>query len=240
VASAIGKKVNILDCTIEDISIQANALPGDESSLPMVLEDLDQKLTGAVIQMQMTHDGRVRAVDLEGISKRHRRLAEIVETMRLVLSRAVAVLDLQMPKKGDDEGKGVWMQKQSLVTSFPSGLGTLGSVKTQHELVEKKEDLVLINTVGEGIAGPGRTIEVAGQEQVANLYELQYAGQSSFDLKDGSLMTREYQLRAKPTASSEMSGAFKGTPYLQYAKLVRLDADEKPNVGESRVLEASP
>jgi hypothetical protein len=238
VASPLGKKAAAVNCAIDDISLQAQSLPGDAQYLPEVLADLDSKLTGAVIQMEMKLDGRIRSVDLEGISKRHRRLGEIVETMRLVMARAVAVMDLQLPKKGDDGGKGFWGQKQSLVSSFPSSLGTLGSVRTQHELVEQKDNLVLINSAGKGVAGSGRTIEVAGQEQVANFYDMEYAGQSGFDLTDGSLTTREYQLRATPTASSEMGGAWKGMAYLQYAKLMRLDSEEQPNLGETRSLNA--
>jgi hypothetical protein len=231
---ALGKKASALACTIEDISLQAMSIPADLGSLPAVLEDLDQKMTGAVIQVEMTNDGRIRNVDLEGIDKRHRRLNQIVETMRLVVARAMAVMDLQLPKKGDDKGEGNWPQKQTLVTSFPSTVGTLGSVRTVHEIVENKDDAIIINSTGKGIAGSGRMIQVAGQEQIANMYDIEYAGQSVFDRKDGSLTAREYQLRGTVTSSSELSGAWKGMPYMQYSKLMRLSNSEKPNLGESR------
>ena len=235
---AAGKKAHYVSCKIEDVSIQAQPLPGDTEAMAPVLEDLDQKLTGAMLNLELTNDGRVRSVDLEGINRRHRRLNQIVETMRLVLTRSVAVLDLQLPKKGTDGGSGQWVQKQTLVTAFPSSLGTLGSVKTVHEIKTDDGDSIVLATSGKGLAGSGRTIQVNGQEQVANMYDVQYAGEATFDLKDGSLLAREYQMRGTPTASSEMSGAWQGQPYLQYAKLMRLDKGEKPNLGESRIIES--
>ena len=236
VGEPLGKKAYSINCKIEDISLQARALRGDEEIIQPVLNDLDSKLTGATIQIEMTRDGRIRDVDLDGIPQRHRRMHEITETMRLVLSRSVAALDLQLPKNGDDEGAGRWRQKQTLVTAFPSDQGTMGSVKSIHEVKSSGAESTVIMSTGKGVAGSGRTIEVAGQEQVANMYEIQYAGESTFDRKNGSLLSREYQLRGTPTSSSENSGAWQGQPYLQYAKLIRLDNGEKPNVGESRPL----
>lgn len=236
-AEPAGKKAHYVSCKIEDVSIQAQPLPGDKEAMAPVLADLDQKLTGAMLNLEMTKDGRVRSVDLEGIDRRHRRLNQIVESMRLVLTRAVAVLDLQLPKKGTDGGSGQWIQKQSLVTAFPSSLGTLGSVKTVHQISKEDGNSIVLTTSGKGLAGSGRTIQVNGQEQVANMYDVQYAGEATFDLADGSLLAREYQMRATPTASSENSGAFQGQPYLQYAKLMRLDKGETPNLGESRMIE---
>lgn len=240
VPAEVGKKTALVNCHIEDISLQATSLPGDMKNLPKVLEDLDSKLSGASMQLELALDGRVRSVDLEGIDKKRRRLTEIVETMRLVLARAIAPLDLQMPKKGTDGGTGAWIQKQTLVTGFPSGLGTMGQVKTQHQIVEEEGDTIKIQSSGSGIAGSGRMVEVNGQEQVANFYDMQHAGEAVFDINDGSLISREYQVRGVPTASSEMGDAWNGMRYLQYAKLVRLDNGEKPNVGESRVLEPTP
>ena len=236
VPADVGKKTALVNCHIEDISLQATSLPGDMKNLPKVLEDLDAKLSGASIQLEVSMDGRVRSIDLEGIDKKRRRLTEIVETMRLVLARAIAPLDLQMPKKGSDGGTGAWIQKQTLVTGFPSGLGTMGQVKTQHQIMSEDGETIKIQSSGNGIAGSGRMVEVNGQEQVANFYEMQHAGEAVFDRADGSLLSREYQVRGVPTASSEMGDAWSGMPYLQYAKLVRLGKDEKPNVGESRVL----
>ena len=145
-----------------------------------------------------------------------------------------------MPKKGTDGGTGAWIQKQTLVTGFPSGLGTMGQVKTQHQIMAEDGETIKIQSSGNGIAGSGRMVEVNGQEQVANFYEMQHAGEAVFDRADGSLLSREYQVRGVPTASSELGDAWTGNAYLQYAKLVRLDDGEKPNVGESRVLDADP
>ena len=112
VPSDVGKKTALVNCHIEDISLQATSLPGDMKNLPKVLEDLDAKLSGASLQLELSMDGRVRSIDLEGIDKKRRRLTEIVETMRLVLARAIAPLDLQMPKKGTDGGTGAWIRSR--------------------------------------------------------------------------------------------------------------------------------
>ena len=64
VPSDVGKKTALVNCHIEDISLQATSLPGDMKNLPKVLEDLDAKLSGASLQLELSMDGRVRSVIL--------------------------------------------------------------------------------------------------------------------------------------------------------------------------------
>ena len=64
VPSDVGKKTALVNCHIEDISLQATSLPGDMKNLPKVLEDLDAKLSGASLQLELSMDGRVRSLIL--------------------------------------------------------------------------------------------------------------------------------------------------------------------------------
>ena len=229
----IGKKAYEVQCKIEDISIQAKAVSEvDARKLNDVLNDMDTKLTGAVLQMEMTTDGRIRSVDLEGIEKRNRRTRDMVETMRRILSRGVALLDLQLPKKGDDGGSGQWEQKNSLVVGFPYGLGTIGSVRLKHEIAEDASATKLVMT-GKGIAGAGVTVQVAGQEQIANLYEMIVGGEAFFDTKTGGLVSRQYQSQGQATASSIQADGWNGVKYMQAARLSLIGEADQPKLGET-------
>ena len=74
------------------------------------------------------------------------------------------------------------------ITCDGLSLGTLGSVKTVHQISKEDGNSIVLTTSGKGLAGSGRTIQVNGQEQVANMYDVQYAGEATFDLADGSLL----------------------------------------------------
>src|SRR5690606_2761166 len=83
----------MVDCAIEDIGIGAVAFEQDPPIKPEtiqdVLDEIDQKLTGARFQLRVSQDGQVKGVDLEGFEAGNRRESNIAETLRAVMSRVV-------------------------------------------------------------------------------------------------------------------------------------------------------
>jgi len=232
---ATAKKSWELRCVIDDISMQAKSLPSDRGRLDRILAEYKSLLIGSYIQLDFTRDGRVRNVDLEGIDKRNRRVMEIIEVLRLVLGRAYAALDLQLPKRGDDRDLGVWRQVSPLAAGFPTNVGSLGSLRVNHQVTAQEGSVVLFQSAAEGVTGSGRMIEVGGQEQVANMFRMTMAGVGSFDTKSGALVSRQYQVHGVPTASAELGDGWQGINYVQSVRLDLMSAESPtPNLGETR------
>ena len=100
----------------------------------------------ASMQLVLLNDGRLRSVDLEGVVKRNTRTVDMHETLRLVLTRAFSILDLQLPVKGDDKGKA-WRQSGSRVAEFPSNKGSFGLVEIDSVVKEVTGNKVTIESI---------------------------------------------------------------------------------------------
>lgn len=206
-----------LDCKLEDVSIQALAVPGDNGDLASVVNEYDDRLTGKIVQLDMGANGRIRDVDLEGYPKDLKRTAAIQENLRLLFARAFATLDLELPKNGDDKGKGYWKQDNLLAVAFPSLSGVMGSVKVTHTVDKTEGNLVSWTSKGSGVVFSGDQITVAGQQRPKNSYSFEYDGKATFDTADGALVSRDYLAKALPTASSMMAETGGTFPYVQAA-----------------------
>jgi hypothetical protein len=196
--------------------------------LPILVE-ADDALTGATVQFLFGRDGRVRDVELVGLHMKadDRRSAEREEGLRLLMVRTFAPLDLQLPRKGDDGGKGAWRQKESLIFGFPSGVGALGSASIGHEIAEVTGDLIDLRSTGHGVIGAGDSVAVAGTERVANMYDMRMEGTARFDRATGRLLSRDYTARGTLTASSVDAAAGGGSTYVQVGSL-RWLVDDAP------------
>ena len=225
-----------LNCTLEDVSIQGLALPADKGNLEATLAEYDERLTGKALQVEFGRDGRVRNIDLEAYNNRLERTAAIRENLRLIFARAFALIDLQLPKKGDDKGKGMWKQDNLLAAGFPSTRGVLGSARIVHKLEGVDASNVSIASAGGGVLFTGDTVVVGGQERPRNSYNFTYEGKAVFDTAAGTLVSREYLAKGVPTASSTMGENGVGFPYVQAAAL-DLVTGEPPTLPPTGVLQ---
>jgi hypothetical protein len=234
-AANIGKSAWELQCTLDDVAVSAAPASANEAqreALQGVLDEWDKKYTGAFVQMSFKNDGRVRQLDLEGVKKGNRRLNEIHEAMRLVAARGFSGFDLQLPKKGDDKGKGQWKQNSPLTMKFPSDKGTMGSADVVYEVESEKAGLVKIVSSGRGTLGSGEMIVVGDVEQPKNLYKMTLGGQAVFDTTSGLLKVHEFMTEGTPTASSELGDGFAPLKYVQALRLAEVSG-VAPSVGES-------
>ena len=237
---SLGKTGWEVHCTVDDIGVQAVALGADVGILGPILEEWDGRLTGAVVEIEWTADGRIRNVGFGEMERRNRRDGENLEVFRQLMARAFSGFDLRMPKKGDDKGLGEWTQKAPLVMGFPSTLGTVGTAEVVHKVQGQKGDKLKIASKGGGVlANAGNTIIVAGQEEIANRYEMDMASEAMFDVAKGQLVRREVASNGTPTASSQMADGFRGLPYVQAYRIDLVPAGSPPpTVIESKEVEA--
>jgi len=234
-----------LTCTLDDVALRAAPTSSEAGRAVAVLEEWDGLLTGGTVTMELSRDGRVRSFDLDQIPLgiEDRRTNSIREAMRVVLARAFAPFDLQLPKKGDDGGLGTWRQRESTTLGFPSEAGTVGSSVIEHTITDATGDTVDIATTAHGILGPSTTVSSptssSSGDRIANLFEMTLEGKSRFDRVQGHLIARSYKTRGELTASSVDAIGRAGYPYTQHARLYWLADDApSPDLGGTGELEA--
>ncbi|MEZ4235315.1 MAG: hypothetical protein R3F59_03980 [Myxococcota bacterium] len=143
-----------VSCHIEDIGLQATSLrrwkrEKDREVVQQVLDELDGKLTGMAVQMQVADDGGVQNFDLEGVTADNDREITIQETLRQVLSRMMAGFHLRIPEHAQRAGQ--WVEYHSELMDLPSLTSSRGNTQLVH-LVTPREGLQIVQSVGNGSA----------------------------------------------------------------------------------------
>lgn len=222
----LGNRKYEVDCAIEDFAIvgsiaEPNVTEKDVARAQEILDEIDTKLTGVHLQLQVADDGRVLNLQLEGLNTENRRQSDMAETLRQVLSRVVVGFNLKM-QKFNQLHEGKWQEFNSTVLTMPlpSGVpGAIGSNLLVHYL-NRYQGHVLVQSIGRGSTNVGDT-----------LYTLNYTGVSIFDPNDGFMTDRVWALEGEPTASALFAAA---AHYFHAGKIRLLGSAEHPDVGLSR------
>ncbi len=224
-----------LKCTLTDLSLAAMPLERDaEHHVVEILDDVESRMKNAYMQISLAADGRIRALDLEGMETKNinDRVRTSQEVMRLVLARAFSAFDLLLPKNGSVAVGTAWKQTGSEISGFPSMAGSSGFVELDHQVARANGTVVTVTTKGGGVAGPSDVVNVGGTERIANQYDLVVSGWTNFDLAEHAITGRQIEVSGPPTASSVDSGAGSGNPYVQRVKLTRIKpGDPAPQLG---------
>lgn len=224
-AEAERKRVWRVTCKIDDIAITAAGLPQKEGLLDPIVKEFDERLTNTSLKLQIRHDGRISNVGIEGLERRRQRSGVINENLRLLLSRAIAGLDVQLPR--DEIAKGsVWPQYHSWLMSSPSSVGTSGSAELLHKVEEVLPDgRYVLACLGDGLVVPG-----GGEDK----YQTRLVAWAVFDPNEQFLTERAWNSQGLPTASSRAAEGMSGLPYNQLGRMRLLSPDEAVDLGESR------
>src|SRR5690349_14103675 len=81
-AQVLTKRTVEVSCRIDDVALSAAGLKQEVGLLQPILVELDGMLTNAVVQLQMSDDGRIANIDLEGLDRRNNRGGWINENLR--------------------------------------------------------------------------------------------------------------------------------------------------------------
>ncbi len=218
-----GRKDWDLECDINDISLIGAGMTGDQGNLAVVLQEIDERLTSARLQVTLKRDGRIGAVDLEDIDRRNRRLSQNAEHLRLLLVRALSGLDFRFANNATDEGTG-WPQFDGQLMKVPYSRGSQGSGQMVHKVRRKEGNNWLIDTEGRGSAAPA-----SGQASGApNTYIMEMTAVGRFDVERGVWTQRKWTVIGEPTAGSAVNAGFDGASYLQAGSFVYLPEGEAP------------
>jgi hypothetical protein len=223
-----GKKAAEVHCTIDEIAMKMRPTRGDENQMIDLINEWDEKLTGAKLVLKWGYDGRIHSYELEGIEypRTNQRVREIEQSMRLMIGRTFAGLELQLPKKGDDKGK-VWELRDPIIMGFPTLYGDLGGMKSDAQVKETEGSNVIIDVYGEGTRGPAIT---GSDERPLNMWDMKMVAQATFDLEEKSLISSLMEARGVVTPSSQLAEGGKPLPYVQLvaSEQVPLDAELAP------------
>lgn len=220
------RKAYDLECRIDDFAISGASMEGDRGLLQPILEEMDAKVTGAMLQVVLRRDGRIVSVDLEEVSAANRRESRMHETIRIVFARALAGFDLQLPPGGSSP-EGVWGQYQNQLFGAPSDRGSQGSGEVAHLVREIDEGWAILDSAGKGMVVPGNDSGLA-----RDFFESRLDAVAVFDLDQKMLRERVWTVLGKPTASSAIAEGGRGVDYLQMGKIRYLpEGAERPDLG---------
>jgi hypothetical protein len=235
----VGKAAFELRCFVDDVGLQAAPVEPDRGRLLPVLDEFDESYRGSFLEVALGADGRVKTVGFEGFDDRIRRYREIATVMRLVAVRAVAGLDLQLPKGGDDGGSP-WRLNKALAMSMVSDVGTVGSLDGASRVAKVDGDVVIIESTGRGTFGSGEEVAASGTPEIANLYDLSMQSAATFDVKQGFLMDRSYHVEGNATAGSVAATGGKGSSYVQDLRMTWLAPGTAVQIEPNAELDAVP
>ena len=145
------KRIEVM-CEIEDIGIKATSVrlhkrEKDRARAQTVLDQIDAKLTGAKIQLQVDFKGGVNNVDLEGVPADNERERRNRENLRQILLRMVAGFHMKIPDHAQREGQ--WIEYNSKLMSLPSLTAARGSTTMVHT-VSRHPGYQIVQTLGQG------------------------------------------------------------------------------------------
>ncbi len=139
-------------CDVEDIAMLTTSQrrwkrEQDRELVQRVLDEVDAKLTGTRVQLQVDHKGGVNNVDIEGIVTQNARERTMAETLRQVTLRLLAGFHLKIPDHAQRAGQ--WIEYNSELMEVPSLTSSRGSSTLVHQVSPYKA-YQLVQSLGEG------------------------------------------------------------------------------------------
>jgi hypothetical protein len=228
----LGRKKYEVSCVLEDFAMKASieytkGKPKRVDKAQAILDQIDQKLTGASLQLQVVEDGRVTNIQLEGLSSRNSRERGIEETLRQVLSRMAVGFDLRL-RRGNNLTEGTWLEYNSSLMGMPSPYGTSssGSSMVKHYL-NRFDGHVIVQTIGQGMV----SLNFPGEDGLRH-WKTDLVGVSIFDYDEGYMTERVWALDGKSTAGS----FFNAGDYWHAGRINLLGESDHPDLGATQVV----
>lgn len=227
------KKGWTVSCAVEKADIQGSAFPGEQEALDRALDENEALLASATIKMEIAEDGRIQVVDLRGFEQSDERGGYVKEILRQLCRRAVAPLDLQMPKDGVSPGKP-WKQKGTPLAAellpstapiwsgqgsgpSPASGGVAGGLSLENSVQGRDGAMVDIVTTGKG------NVAALVTDYSTYFANLVIAGEGRFDTEKGQIAYRVLDANARDVGSNASSTPADG--YVYTAVVARVNAD---------------
>lgn len=220
-----------VDCTLEDIALQAtlydkNDLKEARVTIAQgVLDEVDKKLTGARLQLQVDDKGQVVGIDLEGMVASGGRVEVIQETLVNVLSRLTAGFDMRL-RPGNQLNEGKWHEYDVQLLSMPlpaTCIRTGGSNFVVHYLNRFKGH-TMVQSIGKGL--------IDAKTCLNSQFDTDLIGVSVFDFDEGYMTERVWAIEGESTAGTY----FATRHYWNAGRIMMLGKDDKPDLGPTQLI----
>lgn len=187
-------------CVLSDVTLLATSLeerlsPREHLLMQRVLEHIDSRLTGAALQLQVSAAGTVPNIDLEGIDSDNSAERRERESMRQLLSLAIAGFSLQQPLSAPSE----WIEYHSALMDLPNPTASRGSSTTVHRAVQTDSER-RVTSLSEGTTALPLTGSLSGEVMLS----MTGRSEARFRLTDGVMTHRQWTVQGTPTASSSV------------------------------------
>jgi len=172
----------------------------------------------------MRDDGRINDIGLDAVEHVDQRTGFMNESLRLMVSRAFAGLDLGLPAHESDRS---WAQYKSWLMRTPTIDGSFAGVEIVNQVRTDRDGETEIVSGGRGTVSPGDGL---------NLYDTRLASDTVFDRRFGRISDRTWTVAAGPTSSSFIAQGGAGYAYVQQGHLIALLGADTWDVGQSAEL----
>lgn len=178
-----GKRA-VVRCRMDNVEFRGTAIAGEEAALASIMERDARRLEGRTLSVEMRLDGRFGSVDVESDPQvATSRAARSMDGLRQMVERALAPLDLQLPKDGVDKSKS-WKRKGlPLSMKLMTSQGTSGSVVLKHSVTGWNGALARIASTGRGTVAEGMTME----QGTSTMLHISGVGRAQFNTELGQL-----------------------------------------------------
>lgn len=204
---ASSRRAMELECVINKAEMGLGAAGADQANADEIAAEYTALLAVARVQLELTREGRIKTVDVEGIPKNTEREGARHEMLRLMVARAFGGLEIELPKDGDTRGEPWEQGGLPMVMRLPVTSGTVGKAKVIHAVEHVVDGVVTIQTHGDGSAQSGRELSAAAAGQgTARVVEVVIVGTARFNEQEGYLVSNEYRIQGQLTASGAVAG----------------------------------
>jgi hypothetical protein len=156
------------------------------------LEEVQALLEQSSVQLQVSPEGTVPNLDLEGVTAHNLPQRQIQEQLRQLLSLAMAGFSLRLP----DPLRGSWLEYHSALMDLPSPTASRGSSRFAHQITESSGDY-LVTSEGRGTTALSMTGTLGGEQ----LWSMKAHSQAVIRSADGVMSTREWSLQGTSRGS---------------------------------------
>lgn len=187
-----------LVCVLRDLSLVARQKPGQEGDIGPVLEAVDKRLSGALLTLAISREGRVAGMALADLTRADKKAPRAVSSMVCLLERALLGLDLTLP----DEGQDRWAETGSALLSYVPASASHGVSRAYHRATPANGALDIASTGRAVIQAPA--LSSGSGPTGARSINLVMQGSARFELDVGLLSARSWTVlgRATPLVSS--------------------------------------
>ncbi|GEM_PF-2370741 len=206
--TVLTRRAQELECRVRRAELGLGTGSTDQDKLEAIATEYAGLLSVALIQVELNREGRVKTLDLEGIPKDTEREGARHELLRMIVGRAFAALEVELPKGGDTRGEPWTQGGLPLAMRLPVTAGTVGKAKVNHTIESQAGDVVTIQTQGQGSAQSGSELEASKAGMgAARVVQTVWVGTSKFDVKRGHLVSNDYRIQGTFTAAGNAAGS---------------------------------